>query len=172
MKKVILLFVLLFSVSIINANTITPHVSSVHTTPHINPAHATPRFTAHITPHVSKPVAHVSSSHVSSSHVSPVNPIAIHEMPTYHPIKTVNESHIYLNKNTALYYYLIINNHTHKYDTISAPSKDELKSKVLNTTKSGRDEISKVIMVLCATALIILSFLLFSSIKKGEEEKY
>ena len=133
--------------------------------------------TAHVsTAHVSEPISHVSEPvtevNTGSHYSQEPMPVSYEtsEIPIYHPVEAVNESRIYVNNNTAMYYYLILNNHTHKYDTISASTKEQLKAKVLEQTKPKQDNTEKLILVLLGGILLVLCVSLYHSPDKKRNE--
>jgi hypothetical protein len=76
--------------------------------------------------------------------------------PTYHPVTRINRSHVRYNSNTLLYYYLLRNNNTHRYDTIKANSVEELNSKVVSATEDDNTGLYWFVGIILFLALIFL----------------
>lgn len=160
MKKLLLsIFSLLFVLSISASNIetpvahVTPHVS-VHVTPHVSSVHMTS------VPHVeslSHPVVSISTVHpMSESHTTPhVN------VPRYTSFSRNNVPTFY-NHPSGYWYFVIINNHTRKQDTISAPTQIELKEKVRSmiTNEDDMTETEKslgfIVITVAGTFVVIL----------------
>ena len=140
MKKLFLLFGLLVTfLGFCNSESV-PHVGS---TPHVSSVHVSEPV------HVSSTVEHIS---IPAERIS----VSTHEpIPMYRPIESLNDSHILINHNTGLYYYLVVNNHTHRYDTITASSHDKLRFKVINLTES-KEQKNIVLFVVFFIGLIII----------------
>lgn len=134
MKNILLL--ILFSVSYVIAYS------------HIGGAHAS---SGH-----AEPSAHAGSSeHVSTSG---------HSFSSEHPYESVShieeQTHQITRNNVMIYYFLIMNHHTNRYDTISASSKEELNKKVRNLTgdDEGRGLFGLIVIIVCLVIGIIFFF--------------
>ena len=161
MKKVFLFFALLGTfLGFCNSESV-PHVSS---SPHVSSVHISEPV------HVSTPVEHISTpvEHIST----PAERISVstHEpIPMYRPIESLNESRIFINHNTTLYYYLVLNNHTHRYDTITAPTHEELRFKVVKLTESKEQKIGGIFIIIFIGLVAILAIALFAPSSKKQD---
>lgn len=160
MKKFILSLILALSFAVnaqhFSSVHVTPHVSSVQVTPHVTPVHVS-------TVHISEPV-HVSTpTHISEPTIVHEAPMVtpVHETPVYNPIKIVPASEIKMYPN-GTYYFLLMNNHTHKMDSITGATKEEVTQKLKSISSQEDTPMSNGQVVLIVLGIVALgSFVLF-----------
>ena len=149
MKKFLLFLLVAFSF-VVNAQHVTPHVTTVHPT----------------TIHVSEPVN--IAPHVTEVHALPKATV-VHETPVYSPIKEVPVSDFKVYPN-GTYYYLMMNNHTKQYDTVKGATKEELKAKL--TPTKAEPPMSNGTMVSIIIALIFCIAIIAIIVQtSGKKEK-
>lgn len=127
MKRVFLLLLVLLCVT-----TAFSYGGGVHVTPHI-----TPHVSVHTTPHVS---SYHSTPHYSYGHVSHSTSRI---RPTYHPM--------------GYYYHVIVNNSTHRNDTIKADTEEELNDKLISQGEVREEEgVSGAVLIVGLIVFIAL----------------
>jgi len=100
---------------------------------------------------------HISEGEASEEHVSESETIS-------HPYEEVTniseqEYRSAVVNNQTVYFYLLLNHQTHRYDTIRADSKEDLNRKVKEKTKGDSEKTWAIILGGLLIAVIILSLL-------------
>jgi TRAP-type mannitol/chloroaromatic compound transport system permease small subunit len=97
---------------------------------------------------------------------------------TTHPYKAINISdihhndiHSYKHHNRIVFYYLLMNNETNKYDTIKSNSPSELKHKVSKVSTDSDNDISMLLVFSFFIPFIILMIIIFINNLKNKKSE-